>query len=218
MLARAVLFDLDGTLVDSLDDLAESMNFVLSGIGLPVHPSSAYRGFVGDGVTMLVRRAAGAAASDESLVARAVSRMREVYGARSAAKTRPYAGIPELLDELDRRGLRKGVLSNKPHDLTVELVGSLLARWRFDPVFGERSGVARKPDPSAALKAARIFGVEPREVLYVGDTPTDLATATAAGMAHVAAAWGFRSETELRAAGAVAVAGTPLQVLDFLTD
>ena len=218
MTARAVLFDLDGTLLDSLDDLAGSMNFVLSELGFPQHPSSVYRGFVGDGVTMLARRALPAEAGSDAIVAAAVARLREVYSRRSMAKTRPYPGIPALLDALEARRLRKGVLSNKPHDLTLALVAGLLGRWSFDPVFGERPGIARKPDPAAALEAARIFGARPHEVLYVGDTPTDLATAKAAGMLPVGAAWGFRPEAELRAAGASAIAATPRDVLGFLPE
>ena len=109
------------------------------------------------------------------------------------------------------------VLSNKPHDLTVALVKALFGRWPFRVVFGERQGVRRKPDPGAALEAASIFGLPTAEVLYVGDTPTDVATAEASGMVMVAACWGFRDQVELRAAGAVHLAHAPLEVLGFLS-
>lgn len=216
MTRRAVLFDLDGTLVDSLEDIGDSMNLVLAERGFPTHASSAYRGFVGDGVTVLTRRALPEGNRDETTLAACVQRMREVYGARSEAKTRPYEGIPGLLDRLVERGLRLAVLSNKPHDLTVALVQGLLGAWPFDPVFGERSGVPRKPDPTAALEVARLLGLPPREVLYLGDTPIDMATARAAGMPVLGVAWGFRSRSELLAAGADAVVDTPADVLAHL--
>lgn len=162
---------------------------------------------------MLARRALPEGSRDDATVGDCVARMRVVYGARYQTKTRPYAGIPELLDGLVAKGLRLAVLSNKPHDLTVALVGRLFERWPFAPVFGERAGVPRKPDPAAAVEAAGLLGVAPASILYLGDTPIDMATARAAGMKPVGVSWGFRSEVELRSAGAVAVVASPLDVL-----
>lgn len=216
MTVRAVLFDLDGTLVDSLADIGESMNIVLEERGLPTHPVSSYRDFVGDGVTVLTRRALPEDRRDEAMVEACVARMREVYGSHFDDKTRPYEGIPELLDRLVERDLRLAVLSNKPHDLTVALVQGLLGRWGFSPVFGEREGVPRKPDPAAALEVARLLGLGPDEILYLGDTPIDMATARAAGMKVLGVAWGFRSGAELQAAGADAIVETPADVLAHL--
>lgn len=213
MRVRAVIFDLDGTLLDSLADIGESMNFVLEDQGLEPHPLWAYRDFVGDGIACLARRALPEHRRDDATVARSVSRMREVYASRMDGMTRPYDGIPELLDALELRGIPKAVLSNKPHDLTLALVRSLLGRWSFDPVFGQRTGVARKPDPAAALEIATHFGIEPAGILYVGDTPIDMATALAAGMQAAGAAWGFRSEEELRRAGAGTIVRVPADVL-----
>ncbi len=210
---RAVLFDLDGTLIDSLDDIGDSMNFVLQSMGLGVHGSSDYRAFVGDGAAMLVRRSLPEARRDPATVAEALGRFREVYPARATQRTRLYDGIPQLLDALTERRVPMAVLSNKMHDLTVRLAGELLGRWRFEVVFGERPGVPRKPDPSSALEVASLLGVAPGAVLYVGDTPTDLETARRAGMPAVAATWGFRSADELRAAGAECIALHPRDVL-----
>lgn len=145
-----------------------------------------------------------------------MDRMREVYGGRSQEKTRPFEGIPALLDRLVERGLRLAVLSNKPHDLTVALVKGLLGAWPFDPVFGERAGVPRKPDPAAALEVAGLLGLAPAAILYLGDTPTDMATARAAGMPVLGVAWGLRSAGELLAAGADAVVEAPVDVLGHL--
>lgn len=213
---RAVLFDLDGTLLDSLADIEQSMNIVLQERGLVGHPLDSYRAFVGDGVTKLVERALPPEGRGREEIAACVDRMREVYGKRCSDRTRPYDGIAELLDALVERGLPLAVLSNKPHDLTVRLVSELLPRWSFAFVFGERPGVPRKPDPTSAREVAALLGVEPRDCLYVGDTPTDMATANAAGMPSVGACWGFRDAEELRNAGAGALASTPADVLDRL--
>ncbi len=217
MALRAVLFDLDGTLVDSLADIGESMNEVLREKGLPEHSLGDYRALVGDGVTMLTRRALPEAwAADEALVATCVARMRQVYGARPCLKTEAYPGVDRLLDGLQARGLALAVLSNKPHDLTVRVVAQVFPGRPFSPVFGERAGVPRKPDPTSAIEVAALLGLAPAEVLYVGDTPTDMRTALAAGMPAVGVLWGFRGEAELRESGAAAVAAHPEQVLELL--
>jgi phosphoglycolate phosphatase len=216
MTIGAVLFDLDGTLVDSLGDLGSSMNIVLEKLGCPTHSLSSYRTFVGDGVEMLARRALPADRRDPATISAAVATMREVYGARFLEHTRPYPGIPELLDSLHARAFRLAVLSNKPHDLTVALVSALFGRWPLAPVFGERAGVPRKPDPAAALEVAHLLGLQCPRVLYLGDTPTDMATARAAGMPAVGVSWGFRDAGELRAAGADAVVHSPSEVLALL--
>jgi phosphoglycolate phosphatase len=214
---RAVIFDLDGTLVDSLADIAESVNTVLAELGFATHPLASYRSFVGDGMVMLARRVLPEhLRADDETVASFVKRLKEVYGGRSDRLTAPYDGIADLLDALVEEGIAMAVLSNKPHELTVGLVGRLLAAWSFAPVFGERPAVPRKPDPSAALEIAERLGLAPADILYVGDTPTDLATARAAGMPAIAAAWGFRSEAELREAGATRVAHHPSDVLAHL--
>jgi phosphoglycolate phosphatase len=216
MRSRALIFDLDGTLLDSLADIGESMNSVLASMGLPTHPLSDYRAFVGDGVTMLATRALPEGRRDDASLAACLAGMREIYAGRATSKTRPYDGIPALLDALAKAGLPMAVVSNKPHDLTCRLVSQLLGRWRFGAVFGERAGVPRKPDPASALEAASCLGVAPADVLYVGDTATDMATATAAGMRPLGVSWGFRGEDELRAAGAFAIAARPADVLEAL--
>lgn len=214
---RAVLFDLDGTLVDSLEDIGSSVNVVLKEHGFSVHSLERYRSLVGDGISALVEKAVppGEARRPEN-VSRLVARLREVYAARATVCTRPYEGVAELLDALGARGLAVGVLSNKPHDLTVQLVRSLLSMWPFAPVLGDCAARGRKPDPAGALEAAAAFGLAPQQVLYVGDTPTDIRTARAAGMPFVAAAWGFRDAEELAREGATRIAATPLDILGHL--
>lgn len=215
MPCRALIFDLDGTLLDSLADIGESVNFVLQEMGLATFSLSEYRTFVGDGMAMLARRVLPPGRRGEGDVSAVVARLKVVYSARATSKTRPYDGIAELLDAVEAAGLPQAVLSNKPHPLTVDLVRDLLGKWKFAAVLGERPGIPRKPDPAGALEIAAALSLPPAEILYVGDTPTDMATALAAGMPSVGVTWGFRSELELREAGAVHIARRPSDLLEL---
>jgi len=216
MTYRAVLFDLDGTLLDTLEDLADAMNAVLTAEGLPTHPTDAYRHFVGDGIVNLVRRALPADRRDETTLERLVAADREEYARRWDRKTRPYEGVPRLLDGLTGRGLGLAILSNKPDDSTRLCVEKLLPGWSFDAVQGVAEGVPLKPDPAGALGIARRLGVAPGSFLYVGDTATDMRTAVGAGMFPVGALWGFRDADELTAAGAQSLLVHPAELLDLL--
>lgn len=160
---KAVLFDLDGTLLDTIDDLADSMNSVLERFGFPEHGIDKYKYFVGDGMDILVRRSLPVSCNDESLIARCISAMKEEYSLRWAEKTRPYDGIPELLDALSASGVKLSILSNKPHEPTVVVVSKMLADWKFENVAGVRDGVPRKPDPAAAISIAESLGIAPDE-------------------------------------------------------
>ncbi len=214
-----VLFDLDGTLLDSLGDIAAAMNAVLARRGHPAHPLDAYRRFVGDGIEMLVRRALPGALS-ESEVTAALQDMREEYAQRSVETTRPYPGVPELLDALVARRVPIGIVTNKPQQPAVAMVAALLGTWPFSVVVGARDGLPRKPDPTGAREAARQMGLHPASTWYVGDTAVDMLMAVAAGMRPAAALWGFRTETELRTAGAKVLLHRPgdlLQHLDAVT-
>lgn len=212
---RAVIFDLDGTLLDTLEDLADSMNAVLASMGLPTHPVAAYKYFVGDGVVELARRALPPGRRDPKVVKSAVAGMRQEYGRRWDRKTRPYDGIPELLDALAARGVAMTVLSNKPHDFTRLCVTTFLGKWRFDAVQGVDENVLKKPDPSGALAVATKLGIPPAEFIYLGDTNTDMQTAVAAGMFPVGALWGFRTGDELLASGATMLVEKPADVLNI---
>jgi phosphoglycolate phosphatase len=211
---RAALFDLDGTLLDTLDDLGDSMNAVLASHGFPTHPIEAYKTFVGDGVRVLVERCLPEGkVADEPLVVGCVKGMREEYGRRWNAKTRLYPGIAEMLDGLTARGIGISILSNKPHPAVQNIMGHYFARWKFTAAFGEQSAFPKKPDPAAALEICRLAGIAPRDFLYLGDTDTDMKTALAAGMRAVGVLWGFRPETELRGAGAQEIIRKPQELL-----
>lgn len=213
---KAVLFDLDGTLLDTLEDLADSMNTVLAQQNFPVHPVEAYRYFVGDGIKELARRVLPEARRDEATVAANVERMAAEYGKRWDSKTKPYPGMEDTLDGLTGAGVRLAVLSNKPDPFTKKMIPALLPRWVFDPVIGARPGVPVKPDPQTALEIATIMQLAPGQILYVGDTSIDMKTANAAGMYAVGAAWGFRSVDELIQTGAKVIAQTPGELLTLV--
>lgn len=211
---RAVIFDLDGTLADTIDDLADATNWMLEQFGLPTHPVADYRVFVGEGAETLCRRALGP--DNEHLVAKAMPMMRARYSEHMFDKTRPYDGIPELLDGLTERNLPMAVLSNKPHDGVAAIVQRLLGRWNWAVVRGVGPDGIHKPDPRHALAIAEQLDVPPAEVLYLGDTNIDMWTATAAGMLAVGVLWGFRDEAELRETGADHIVAHPAEVIELL--
>jgi len=212
---RAVLFDLDGTLLDTLEDLAASMNHVLDARGWPQHEAAAYRHFVGEGVDELARRAAPPDC-DEATLGALVKDMRAHYKDHWAVRSRPYPGVPELLEELGRRGLKLAVLSNKMEEFTRGMVSRFLNLWRFAAVIGASPRFPLKPDPRSALAIATALRVSPGEFLYLGDTSIDMRTAVAAGMEPIGALWGFRDADELRASGARHLLSAPLELLPLL--
>ena len=216
MTFNAVLFDLDGTLLDTLEDLADSMNAVLASRGRPVHPVASYRSFVGDGMEVLAKRVLPAGlAGDTQEVQACVAAMGDEYAARWKVKTHLYPGIAKLLDALSDKHVLLTILSNKPHTFVQEITSHFLGKWHFATTQGARPEMPRKPDPTAALAICRELGIGPDRFLYLGDTNTDMQTARAAGMFPVGALWGFRSEEELRKAGARFLAAQPLDVLSM---
>ncbi len=211
----AVLFDLDGTLLDTLQDLGNAVNRVLERNGMPPHDINAYRTFVGDGVHMLVRRALPESRRDPESVSRMVEEFRLEYRKHWKENSKPYPGVAELLDALSARRIPMAVLSNKPHDFTSRCVEEFLGKWAFAAVLGEREGVPRKPDPAGALEVARKLGIRPEAFVYLGDSSVDMETARAAGMVPVGALWGFRTGEELMRSGAHGLLERPEDLLRF---
>jgi phosphoglycolate phosphatase len=211
---RAALFDLDGTLVDSLHDIGAAMNHALSTHGLPPHPLPAYRHFVGDGVQVLTARSVPEAHAHarESVLAT----FRAFYAEHMLDQTRPFPGILPMLERLAAEGVKLAVLSNKPDAATRRMVAALLPGVRFEAVYGERADVPRKPDPTAALGVAAELGVDPSACAFIGDTSVDMDTARAAGMYGVGVTWGFRDEQELRTHQARAIARSVEELLQHL--
>jgi phosphoglycolate phosphatase len=214
MPARAVIFDLDGTLLDTLEDLADASNSVLAALGHPTHPAESYKQFVGDGVAILVRRALPPTAQDD--FSRALDMMRVEYEARLHVKTRPYPGIPELLDKLAARGVPMAVLSNKPEKFCQLTVRDFFGRWTWAAVVGESERYPRKPDPTGAKAVAAQLDIAPAEFLFVGDSPMDMQCALRADMMPVGVTWGFRERATLEAAGGKVFIDEPGELLKLL--
>lgn len=213
---KAIIFDLDGTLLNTLDDLADSMNRVLLRLGFPAHPVDAYRYFVGEGMEILVRRALPAESRDKETVQRCVAEMKREYGAHWQDKTCLYPGIDDMLLALGARGISLNILSNKPDALTRLTVAAFLSAHTFDQVAGAREEYPRKPHPAGALHIAETLRLSCDQFLYLGDTNTDMQTANNSGMFALGALWGFRTEAELRESGARALLAHPLEILRHL--
>ena len=223
-----MLFDLDGTLANTLADLANATNWALAQLGCPTHPVDAYRYMVGDGARQLCARALPP--DKQSLTDKAIGLMRQHYEAHCFDMTRLYPGIPGLVSALTERRYRLAVLSNKPDDFTKRMIAHY-----FDPncsrepqksfvatigpfhiVRGQLPNVPLKPDPTAPLQIAQELGIPPTHWLYLGDTNTDMRTARAAGMYAVGVLWGFRDRKELLESGAEALVATPAEALHLV--
>jgi phosphoglycolate phosphatase len=211
----AVIFDLDGTLVDTLEDIGDAMNRVLAAEGVAPHGYQEYRYLVGRGLRNLAEQALPPELRDEVTVARCYERMIADYSAHSLVKTHSYQGVPELVAALRAAGLPLAVFSNKSHDLTLHIVQALLDPADFVEVRGAVAGAPLKPDPAVALELAAALGVEPRRVAYVGDSSVDMLTAAAAGMPAVGVSWGFRTAAELREHGAAVIIDRPHELLEL---
>ncbi len=212
-LIRAVLFDLDGTLTDTLQDIGNAMNRALRLHDLPEWPIDAYRYLVGDGAKKLAERAVRDRLDLKDSVLKAYQ---AYYEKHTLVTTRPYEGIPELLHMLMQQGLQLAVFSNKPDADTKGVVTHFFPDIAWAAVRGQREGVPVKPDPAGALAIAREMGVKPEECLYFGDTSVDMTCARRAGMFPVGALWGFRTLEELQQSGAGYIAQTPMDAWQWL--
>ena len=212
----AVIFDLDGTLLNSLADIAAAANRVLQERHLPDHAVDAYRMFVGNGVRELMRRALPRERRTEALVSDLEKRFRDVYAESWDIRTAPYPGIPEMLAALAERDIPMAVCSNKPHDFTVRYVRDYFDQWEFATIMGQNDHFPAKPDPAAALEICRRLDIPPAAFLFVGDSAVDMKTALSAGMHAVGAAWGFRGPRELTENGCQSLAAHPLEILNLL--
>ena len=212
-----VLFDLDGTLLDTLADLADATNYALRAMGFPERSIDEVRGFIGNGVYHQIGHAVPAGTSDED-IAKTVDIYRPYYASHASIKTALYDGIPELLDALTAKGCRLAVISNKFDAAVKELQGVYFSRWlKKEFCIGEQMPARRKkPYPDSVFDAMRLLGAEPSQCVYVGDSDVDLATARNAGIPFVGCAWGFRGEDFLRAHGAECVISAPRELLSVL--
>ena len=257
---KACIFDLDGTLADTIASIAYSGNLTLAEFGYEALPEKNYNYYAGDGAKELVRRFLSAAREVKQAVTKRLvlntpadvpriseaervladaphewqrakrisdsdaefqamfSRYKEIFAEYCMYRVKPFDGIPELLSELRRRGIRTAVLSNKPHLQTIDVVGKIFGKDCFDWVQGQQDGVPKKPAPDGALRIAARFGVKPEECVYSGDTNTDMQTGNAAGMLTLGVLWGFRDEKELLDNHAAALLKKPEELLFYLDD
>jgi len=213
---KAVIFDLDGTLLDTLEDLADAMNHTLEERGFPTHPVLAYRYFVGNGVAKIVERTLPPEKRNRALMADCSKAFLKEYDRNWNRKTKPYDGVPELLDTLTLKQIPMAVFTNKPHEFAERCIREFLPKWKFKAVFGQREGHPMKPDPTVPLEIAEQLNIPPRQFLYLGDSDVDMKTAVNAQMLPVGALWGFRSEKELRDSGAFEVIIRPTALLEFV--
>lgn len=213
---RAVIFDLDGTLLDTIKDIADSMNCVLKKFGLPTYKTEDYYYFVGEGMETLCKRVLPPSHNTPSMITRCVKAMKEEYKKRWLNNTVPYPGIPELLNELENKGIKMAVLSNKPDQLTKLLVEKILTGINFSFILGESPNFPKKPAPDSALYIAKYLNIQAAECIYLGDSDIDMKTANSAGMFAVGALWGFRTARELIQAGAKKLIRKPQEIFSIL--
>jgi phosphoglycolate phosphatase len=218
MTIQAVIFDLDGTLLDTLADIADAVNRVLAANFHPGHAVEAYRWFVGDGSAVLIKRALPPNHRDAEKVRTCLEDFIADYTQHWRHKTAPYPGIMELLERLQDRRFKLAVVTNKPHRFSGKMVAHYFPGTPFDPIFGQREGIPKKPDPTQALAAAQQMQVAPRDCLFVGDSAVDMETARRAGMGAIGADWGFRPRTELIDAGAEHIIDHPMDLFTLLDD
>ncbi len=215
---KTIIFDLDGTLIDSLEDIAVCMNQVLKELNLPIHEMNDYKYFVGGGISILVDNALNALNKEitDELKEKVTQRFKEIYDQKLHLKTKAYDGIYELLDELVTLDCNIGILSNKPHEFTVQYANSLFSKYNIKEVHGQKSDVPKKPDPIAAISIANSFNIPCEEIYFVGDTMVDMQTAVNANMIGIGVLWGFRDEKELMENGADFIVKHPLDILDII--
>ena len=215
MIFRAAIFDMDGTLVDTLDDLADSVNEMLEHFHLPTKTVDEIRLAVGNGALKLMERTIllGDKATDEKFLIDALNYYDGCYKRRLLNKTKPYDGIIDFLAELNAKKIPLGICTNKQHFAAVEIAEKILAPIKFDAVIGDERGKPKKPDPTNALAIAKKFNVKPAEVAYFGDTAVDVQTAINAGFFPIGVTWGFRPESELVDAGAKIIVHHPSEIL-----
>lgn len=216
-MVRAVIFDLDGTLTDSLESIKFCADAAIGKFGFAPYDKERYKYFVGDGAAKLIERCL-AGQGDENLVYfdRAYAAYREIFAKHCMYKVKPYKEIPPLLERLKAAGIKMAVLSNKPHAETVDVIETLFGRGCFDVIQGQTPEIARKPSPEGVFRILERLGLSARQTIYVGDTCTDMQTGKSAGAFTAGALWGFRDRRELEENHADVILENPLQLLDYV--
>ncbi len=213
-----IIFDLDGTLLDTLEDLADAANATLARFGFPGHATADYRYFVGEGLMTLIERILPEGNRSQQEIAACMDTFLQLYGQSWDLRSRPYAGTMEMLRQLHQAGLKLAVLSNKPHAFTRLCVHRFFAANTFDFVYGQREGVPKKPDPAGAREIAALMQLDPQQILYVGDSGTDMQTGNGAGMFTMGVLWGFRERQELEKNKAGEIINHPSEIVNYVNN
>ncbi|MBE6799042.1 MAG: HAD family hydrolase [Ruminococcaceae bacterium] len=212
---KAVIFDVDGTLLDTYRDLANAVNFALIENGLPTHSSEKYKYFCGNGTEKMIERALPEDKRDDALIAHLKKYYLDFYNKHTGEETRVYDGIQELLSTLKQKGIKMGVVSNKIDCMVQQVIPQYFGDC-FDFVTGQRDGIPAKPDPALVFEAMKALGVESSECIFVGDSGVDAMTGSRSGAFMVGVLWGFRDRDELVTNGADAVISTPMELLEYI--
>ena len=214
---KAVIFDLDGTLTDSLASIKKSGDLAMKAVGMGPYTEDQYRYFVGDGAAVLIERCLEAGGDKEHLhFEKAYEEYKRVFEEYCMYQVTPYEGIRELLVALRERGILAAVLSNKPHERTLNVIHTLFGKDCFSVVLGQQDGIARKPSPEGVFHILKKWGLSAEDILYLGDTGTDMKTGKSAGAYTIGALWGFREQEELLASGADVLIEKPQELLMYL--
>lgn len=209
---KAVIFDLDGTLINSLTDIALCANKVLEEFNLPTHEIEDYKKFVGGGALFLMKNCSPKETSDDKIL-KLFERFKEIYDTAIYSNTKPYKGVYELLDELKKQEIKVGILSNKPHEFTLKYVNKFFSKYDLKEVHGQKENIPKKPDPIAAQLIVDAFEMKNEDIFFIGDSDVDMQTATNARMIAVGVSWGFRGVDELIDNGARHIVQTPIDIL-----
>lgn len=212
---KLLIFDLDGTLINSIDDLADSVNHALTENDFPVHELNKFNMFVGNGVQKLIERALPDNCRDSETILKVKSRFDFYYNQNYCNKTKPYDGINQLLEKIWQNGIMTAVASNKPDNFTKKIV-SAFWKDKFTNVYGNREGVAKKPDPECVHIIMNELSVTTEEVIFIGDSNVDIITAKNAGLKSIGCLWGFRTRKELEDSGADFIASHPLDIITYI--
>lgn len=211
-----IIFDLDGTLLNTIDDLANATNYALRTLGYPQHGLWVYPNMVGNGVSKLIERALPDDQRTEKTINSALTHFKEYYGAHCCDATKPYPGIEELLQELTAKGLNLAVTSNKYEEAVTKIINHYFPDANFRAILGNMEGIPRKPDPSIVFKALSMCPTPKADVLYVGDSGVDMETARRACVESCGVTWGFRPIVELQQSFADHIISTPAQIIDII--
>lgn len=213
---KGVIFDLDGTLVNSLEDISNAINVVLKQHGFPTHSVAVCQSFIGHGLRELVIKSLPKEHQNEEWVNRCLDEMMIEYRDNCTIHTKMFDGISDLLDSLTARGIKMAVFSNKADELTKKVVNDVMTKWNFEVVAGLKVEALKKPNPTVALEISEKTAIAVEDFIFVGDTDVDIFTAKSAGMHPVGVVWGYRSKEELTASGATFILEKPLDLINIL--